>query len=394
MRNTKYLKSTAAAFGVMAIVSNAAAADGGWGGSYGNNAPDPFGARDRYANMSLDAKIQLLRQKVKYVFVIFHENELFDHYFGTFPGVNGLFEAPAGFTPAIQTPSFKQRFLDTSLNTTTTSPFLMPQAVVTTNGQVAPIYPADEISVDHSHQGMANDLDVDPTTRRRGERSLRDGPGRPDHQRQRHIVTPSGARRPRLRSRRSRRPRPTSPISIATRSRSCGAGRRISCSSTISIRRSSVPRRRTPSRSSPASPARRNGRCTRTRARPSPTPTRLPERRRRELRRQLRAGDSNAYVPVVADPGPFPGSNLDKNSVKPPYNFDENPANPALNLTFATQPLSYMGSNIDKIIGPTPTRRRSARRAAGHPRDRRLRQAGAMGLVPAGLQRQRRARSL
>ena len=27
-----------------------------------------------------------------------------------------------------------------------------------------PIYPADEISVDHSHQGMANDLDVDPTT--------------------------------------------------------------------------------------------------------------------------------------------------------------------------------------------------------------------------------------
>ena len=95
MRNTKYLKSTAAAFGVMAIVSNAAAADGGWGGSYGNNAPDPFGARDRYANMSLDAKIQLLRQKVKYVFVIFHENESFDHYFGTFPGANGLFEAPA-----------------------------------------------------------------------------------------------------------------------------------------------------------------------------------------------------------------------------------------------------------------------------------------------------------
>ena len=66
---------------------------------------------------------------------------------------------------------------------------------------------------------------------------------------------------------------------------------------------------------------------------------------------------SNAYVPVVNDPGPFPGSNLDTNKVKPPYNFDENPANPALNLTFATQPLSFMGSDIEKIIksDPNPT---------------------------------------
>ena len=29
---------------------------------------------------------------------------------------------------------------------------------------------------------------------------------------------------------------------------------------------------------------------------------------------------SNAYVPIVTDPGPFPGSNLDTNKVKPPYN--------------------------------------------------------------------------
>ena len=32
------------------------------------------------------------------------------------------------------------------------------------SGHVVPIYPADEISVDHSHQGMANSLHVDPTT--------------------------------------------------------------------------------------------------------------------------------------------------------------------------------------------------------------------------------------
>ena len=97
--------------------------------------------------------------------MIFHENESFDHYFGTYPGANGLFEAPEGFTPANQTPSFTQRYLDTSLNVKTISPFLMPQAVVGAGtSTVIPIYPADEISVDHSHQGMANGLDVDPAT--------------------------------------------------------------------------------------------------------------------------------------------------------------------------------------------------------------------------------------
>ena len=46
----------------------------------------------------------------------------------------------------------------------TISPFLMPQAVVTGGGVIVPIYPADEISVDHSHTGMSNDLDIDPAT--------------------------------------------------------------------------------------------------------------------------------------------------------------------------------------------------------------------------------------
>ena len=63
---------------------------------------------------------------------------------------------------------------------------------------------------------------------------------------------------------------------------------------------------------------------------------------------------SNAYVPVVSDPGPFPGSNLDTSKVKPPYNFDESPTNPTLNLTFATQPLSFMGNDIEKIIKSDP----------------------------------------
>ena len=92
----------------MTMIANTTAFGAGWDGSYA--APDSESAA------SLTQTIALLRQKVKYVFVIFHENESFDHYFGTYPGVNGLFEAPEGFTPANKTPSFVQSYLDTSLN--------------------------------------------------------------------------------------------------------------------------------------------------------------------------------------------------------------------------------------------------------------------------------------
>jgi len=121
-------------------------------------------APGREPTLSVNQKIALLRKKVKYVFVIFAENESFDHYFGTFPGANGLFSAPAGVTPANQTPGFTQKYLDTSLQTVTISPFLMPQAVKDKDGKIVPIYPADEISVDHSHQGMANSMNVNAST--------------------------------------------------------------------------------------------------------------------------------------------------------------------------------------------------------------------------------------
>ena len=43
----------------------------------------------------------LLRERVKYVFVIYQENRSFDHYFGTYPGANGIYTPAAylhGFT--------------------------------------------------------------------------------------------------------------------------------------------------------------------------------------------------------------------------------------------------------------------------------------------------------
>ena len=131
MNRKNLLKSTAATAAMLAMLSSATAA------------PDTSLAGISLPSIPDLVKIELLRQKVKYVFVIFHENESFDHYFGTYPGATGLFEAPPGFTPANQTPSFTQRFLGTSLNVKYISPFLMPQAVVANGGTIVPIYPAD-----------------------------------------------------------------------------------------------------------------------------------------------------------------------------------------------------------------------------------------------------------
>ena len=44
-------------------------------------------------SLSTAQKIALLRQSVKYVFVMFQENRSFDHYFASYPGANGLFDA-------------------------------------------------------------------------------------------------------------------------------------------------------------------------------------------------------------------------------------------------------------------------------------------------------------
>ena len=44
------------------------------------------------ASSSLD---ELIRQRVRYVFVIYQENRSFDHYFGTFPGANGIYSSAA-----------------------------------------------------------------------------------------------------------------------------------------------------------------------------------------------------------------------------------------------------------------------------------------------------------
>jgi phospholipase C len=93
---------------------------------------------------------ELLRQKVKYVFVIFNENESFDHEYGTFPGVNGLYSDGQNPRSAANTPGFTQTYTDVNGNEVTVQPFRIgPQQNATF---------AD--STDHSHKGLATKLDV------------------------------------------------------------------------------------------------------------------------------------------------------------------------------------------------------------------------------------------
>ena len=72
---------------------------------------------------------ELVRKKIKYVFVIFNENELFDHEYGTFPGVNGLYSDGQNPRSAADTPGFYQTYTDVNGNVSATiQPFLMGPA--------------------------------------------------------------------------------------------------------------------------------------------------------------------------------------------------------------------------------------------------------------------------
>ena len=342
MIRKKVFKKTGAALGLLAMLGNMT----------------PTMAQEysfREQDLSLAQKIELLRKKVKYVFVIFHENESFDHYFGTFPGANGLFDAPEGAKPAKKTKSFVQEYLDTSLNVAKISPFLMPQAVTTASGDIVPVYPADEISVDHSHQGMANSLHVDPSTGiAANDRYALDQEGLTTDA-SGNIVTPSGAA-------------PTA-VSLAQKQKAETDIGHIDCD-TIPFMWSWAKqfalfdnfRQTIVGPSTPNAIALIAGQSGETQwalhndqgatvkyANPA-----FPNPLGASYGSNIMPTTSNAFVPVVSDPGPFPGSALDKNAVKPPYNFDESPTNPSLNLTFATQPLSFMGANIREIISSDP----------------------------------------
>ncbi len=117
----------------------------------------PF-AREDDANLAYGAAtqarfIRALQKKVKFVFVIFNENQSFDNEFGTFPGANGLYSDGGKPRAAANTPGFTQVYFDKTLGlAVSVQPFLIgPRQNATF---------AD--STDHSHKGLARKIDVGP----------------------------------------------------------------------------------------------------------------------------------------------------------------------------------------------------------------------------------------
>jgi phospholipase C len=110
------------------------------------------------------AKLRLLREKVKYVFVLFQENRSFDFYFSTYPSADGLYNPhthPAGFTQPIVN-------LDGTVGAI--SPFKIPFSVVDIHGNTVPLYPSDVASVNHAHVAVARKLDIGPNGIARNDR--------------------------------------------------------------------------------------------------------------------------------------------------------------------------------------------------------------------------------
>ncbi len=88
---------------------------------------------------------ELLRKKIKYVFVLYQENRSFDSYFGTYPGADGIYSRKPQ-----ETPGFTQPLIDTNGTTGTIQPF-----------RIGPRqYAADTDDVDHSHPMIVAKMDI------------------------------------------------------------------------------------------------------------------------------------------------------------------------------------------------------------------------------------------
>ena len=308
--------------------------------------------------LTLAQKVALLRQHVKYVFVIFAENRSFDYYFGTFPGANGLFSAPTGFTPANQTASWNQQIVNVFSNgsvssaTTTMTPFLAPQAVTNANSDLVQIYPADVVSVSHSHQGIGNSMDYNATT----------GVAANDRYaltQESLTTTSTGA---------IVKSTGVAPSSITLAQKQAGeqAIAHVDCDTVPFLWQWAKNfvlfdnfHQGIVAPSSPNAIEVLAGQVGQTQwaLHNSEGPTITGNTTSAGVFGSTYSGpsgNSDGFVPLITDAGPYPGSSKDTNTVKPPYNSDESNTNPALNMTYASLPLSFMGSNIVQIISKDP----------------------------------------
>ena len=287
--------------------------------------------------LSHAAKQALIKANIKYVFVIFQENRSYDHFFGTFPVADGLFNQPSS-----QILGFSQPIVRASATgapvISTVSPFLIPQTVTNTAGAVVPLYPADTSSVDHSHSGYIDSLHVNPKTLlAANDRYALDEEGLTTNASGQIIAKSTGLP-------------PTAGPSLAAQQTAELVVSHIDCN-TIPFLWQYADRfamfdafhQTVTGPSTPNAIALIAGQS-------GLTQWALHQSEASSNTKNPQVKESGGE-PVVADPGPFSGSNLDTVPNKPPYSpDDESPATPALDQTYASLPLSFMGKNIKQIV--------------------------------------------
>ncbi len=111
--------------------------------------------------IAAEEKLQLIRLRIKYVFVLFQENRSFDFYFGSYPGADGLYAGPNGPYVPGQVAGFTQTIVNTDGTLGTVTPFRIPATVTDARGKTVPLYPADIASVNHAHLAMVSKIALD-----------------------------------------------------------------------------------------------------------------------------------------------------------------------------------------------------------------------------------------
>jgi phospholipase C len=316
-------------------------------------------------------KLALLQANIKYVFVIFQENRSFDHYFGTFPGANGLFATYPNANPAdpsalpANDPSFASSFSSAIQNVTsngtvsytTQSPFLVPRQIVNQSGATTTIYSEDMYSVDHSHTGYVADLHSDQATR-----SIPQNDGYPlDQEGLYYNTDASGTSAPIYST--STHAAPTSQVNLQTKQKGEIVMGHVDCD-TIPFMWQYADRftlfdNMHQTAIGPSTP----NAIAMIGSQTGDTQWVLHPNNYDSYSITYGSGSAVAHIqyslPNLTDTPPFAGSASDNAAVKPPYGPDESsgqgpttigtPKAGQETLTFASLPLSFMGSEINSI---------------------------------------------
>jgi phospholipase C len=312
-------------------------------------------------------KLALLQQNIKYVFVIFQENRSFDHYFGTYPGANGLTSTYPGANPsdplaqpANQLPSYNSVIANVDGSYSTITPWLEPRSIVNTAGNTVFLYPEDILSVDHSHTGYIADMHADLATK-----TITQNDGYPlDQEKLQYSTNSSGTTAPIVSE--STGSAPTSAPNLQTKQKGEVVISHLDCD-TIPFLWQYADRftlfdnmhQTAVGPSTPNAIAMIAGQTGDTQWAKHPSNVNSSNVTYGKTGKSVVT--INYSLPNETDTPPFPGSASDTAAVLPPYGPDEASNGSAqtgpyapdvgqITLTFASLPLSFMGNELTTII--------------------------------------------